>query len=503
MSRALKAQLTSLRQAPINPREEWVEATRATILAQIKNTVVPERPSFWQTVPRMVAALMSPQAVMRPLAALLTVAIAASGWVATSKASLGALPGDTLYAVKIANEKTQLAWVSMMNDKTKAAQFHVELAGRRVDEAKQLIANAPDKKTHVSETVNDVKQELTAANQKLADIKLESSPTLSQDVVTAIKQQTDDIKKSLQEVKVSLQTSTTTADKLLSEQVADVKDTAKDTDVSTVQAAVADHLKANSALSKDYVNNLIDTTLTHAVDEAGEAKGNFAEVKTLVTEAARDLSTTSTIFQFSSSSTLSVTSSSSIATSTTSSAPFSTTTPAETLKQAFTAVAGETAQAALRTQVATDQLTQKVSEVKQFLSDGDLSGAASKIQEVSDASKEVDKITDASIIKVQASLPDITLVVSSASSSASSTFLLKEKIDSALRSSTGTDASTTIVSSSTPLQVTTTSVSVLPSFTTSSWVANAIVSSTRSTTPIVSSTSGTTSSASSTASLKK
>lgn len=480
MSRALKAQLTSLREAAINPREEWVKVTRATILAQVRNTIVPERASFWQTLPRMIMELFSPQAMFKPLATILAVAVAASGWVATSKASRESLPGDTLYPVKIATEKTQLAWVSMMNDKTKSAQFHVELAGRRADEAKNIIANAPNKKMRVSETVDGIRQELTAAKQKLEDIKLESSPTLSQDVVTSIKQQTDGIKKSLQEVKISLQTSITTDDKLLSEQVADAKNAAKDTDVTTVQVAIADHLKANSALSKDYVNALIDTTLVHAVAEAGETKGSFAEVKTLVTEAAHDLSATSTEFEFGSLPL--VTSSSNLLTSSPVSSTLSTSTPAENLKQAFTVVAGETAQAALKTQAATDQLTQRVSEVKQFLSVGDFSSASNKIQEVSDASKEVDKITDASIVKVQASLPEIKLLVSSASSSVSSTFLLKEKIDSALRSSTGPFISSTVSSSLSSNNVV--SSSVLASSTTSTPV-NVSVSSTSSASSMV------------------
>lgn len=457
MSRALKAQLKSLRHAAINPRPEWVASTRSTILAQIGNTVRPERPSFWRSLPGTLGSLFSPQAFFRPVAAVLTIAISVSGWVATSKASRGALPGDTLYAVKIATEKTQVAWVSMINDKTKAAQLHVELAGRRADEAKKIVVSSPEKKVRVSETVNNVKQELAAATQKLEDIKHDSTAVLSQDVVSAIKQQTDDIKKSLQEVKVNLQTSTTTADKLLSEEVVDAKNAAKDADVTTVQVAVADHLKANSALSKDYVNALIDTTLTHAVTEAGETKGSLTELKVLVAEAAHDLAATSSVFDLATSSSLPESASSTAVSTSSSSTPTTTSTPARDIKQNFTVVAGETAQAALKTQEVTDQLSQKVSEIKQLVSAGNLSLAASKIQEVSDAAKEVEKISDASISKVQASLPGVSLLATSASSSSSSsTLLLKEKIDSVLRSSTGAGTiavipTSTVVETSTPI----------------------------------------------------
>lgn len=445
MSRALKQQLKALRLAAGTPRPEWVAANRAILLSQLKNTLHPEAVSFWAMVPRVLGRLFSPEVALRPIAALLTISIAVSGWVATSKASRGALPGDTLYAVKLANEKTQLAWVAMINDKTKAAQLHVELASRRANEVQKIVATHGTK-PRVSETVNNVKIELAAATEKLEDIKQQSAASLSPEVISSIKQQTDDIKKSLQQVKIDLQSSSTTEDRLLSEQVADARNLAKDTDVATVQVAVADHLKTNSAISKDYVNALIDTTLARVVVETGETKGNFSELKTIVAEAAHDLSISSTSLPNVSSTIASASSSVVGAASSTASSTV------ESFKQTLTAVAGETAQTALKTEAAADQIAQKASEVKQLLSVGELSQAASKIQEVSNVSKEVERITDAAIIKVQVSLPEVVRLLptsSSTSSTAPSTSLLKEKIDSALRSSTVITSSTTLVPTTT------------------------------------------------------
>jgi uncharacterized coiled-coil DUF342 family protein len=358
-----------------------------------------------------------------------------SSWVATSKASRESLPGDTLYSVKIASERTQLAWVSMLNDKAKSAQFHVELANRRAEEVKKIVASAPEKKQRVSEIVHTVKQELVAASQKLDDIKNEVAPTLSQAVVTAIKQQTDDVKKTLQETKVTLQTSTTSADKILSEEVADAKNSAKDIDVSTVQAAVADHFKANSAISKDYVNALIDTTLSKTVTETGETKSNVSEVKTLVIEVAQVITSSTVSSTVLAGSLTSTTVGVSTGTLVAGTSTPNTTSTVETLKHIITSVAGEAAQAAVKTDVAADQLAQKVSEVKQLLSNGDLSSAASKIQEVADASKEVEKIADATLVKVQTTIPEVVVAAPTSSPIFVSTTLLKEKIDGVLRTS--------------------------------------------------------------------
>jgi hypothetical protein len=354
----------------------------------------------------------------------LVVAVTISSWVATSKASQVALPGDTLYPLKIAREKTQLAWISMVNDKTKAVQLHVELAGRRTDEVKKIIAS-PTKKIRAVEAVNNVKQELVAANLKLEDIKQQSNPVLSPEVVTSIKQQTDDIKKSLQEVKINLQTSTTTEDKILSEQVTDAKNTAKDTDVATVQVAIADHLKTNPAISKDYVSALIDTTLTHAVEEAGENKTNSKELTTIVDGVVQGLITSP-----SSSITTSLKTPSSSNLSTSSVEKITTTTlvlPIVSSTEHITTVAaslkGDTVEAALKTELANEELAQKVNEVKKLVSNGNFSQAADKIQEVSEASKEVEKITDATIAKVQSATALIPMVLVVASTTSSSTII--------------------------------------------------------------------------------
>lgn len=440
MSRDLKRQLESLRHAPVNPRSEWVIKTRALLVSQVRNTLPLEQPGVFSRMKNVTEQIFSPQLFFRPTAVVLAFVMMISGWVATSKASFESLPGDTFYAVKIAGEKTQLAWVEVLNNQAQAAQFHLELANRRADEVKKIFAT-PGKRSRAPEVVDGVKQELTAVNQKLADITAGSSAQLSPAVVDDLRKQTNDLRISLQEVKVNLQSATTTADKMLSEQVTEVRNLTKDAGVATAQVAVADHLKENSAITKDYVNSLLDTTLNNVVAEAGETKGNVADVKTLVAEVTQDALASSKNVILPTSSLVrevATTTTSTIALTSTTALSVQVTSTAQQIKETLSNVVSEATKGVIQTQVAADDLTKKANEAKVFLSTGDLAQAVSKIKEVSDASKEVEKITDATIGQVQANLPDVQVSegkIISSTTTISSTVFLKDKIDSLLRSS--------------------------------------------------------------------
>lgn len=471
MSRDLKRQLKSLRHAPVNPRSEWVLKTRALLVSQVRNTLPLEQPGVFLRMKNITEQIFSPQLFFRPVAVVLAFVMMISGWVATSKASFESLPGDTLYAVKIAGEKTQLAWVAVLNNQAQSAQFHLELANRRADEVKKIFAT-PGKRSRAPEVVDGVKQELTVVNQKLADISAGSSAQLSPAVVDDLRKQTNDLRISLQEVKVNLQSATTTADKMLSEQVTEVRNLTKDAGVATAQVAVADHLKEHSAITKDYVNSLLDTTLNNVVVEAGETRGSVADVKTLVAEAAQGALESSKNVILPTSSLVRESSTTSVSTSTpasTTSVSVQTTSTVQQIKETLSNVASEATKGVIQTQVAADDLTKKANEAKVFLSTGDLAQAVSKIKEVSEASKEVEKITDATIGQVQANLPDIQVSEGKAISSTttiSSTVFLKDKIDSLLRSSGLATTSSAVES------VSSTSVSSTPS---SSPVVNVII----------------------------
>ncbi len=457
----LKRQLKSLRTG-IVPRVAWTEQTRSQLLAQIGNTLPRTAPSFWR---QLQSGFSFGSLVMRPVAVLVMFALTASGWVATSRAAFDTVPGDTLYPVKRATEKTQMAWVEMINDKTKAVEFHLELAKRRAQEAEKIIVAQPQKKPKIAQTVTNIKQELVAANSKLEDIKKQTTSELSSATVTALQKQTDDIKKTLQAVKAG-------TDGSLSKEVAEVKSLIKDTDLATVEVAVAGHLKGSQELSKEYVSSLIGKTLQEAVAEVAGTKTAVDEAKNAVENVVKGLSdntliivsssTSSTVVEMPLAAVASSTSSTLLSGTASTTAPNSVTTTLLVVKEVLNTAATDTAQFSVKTAAAAEVVDQKTEEVKILLSRGELSEAVNKIKEVATAAKEVEKISDTARLQLQQTvLPavdrlqsrsDASISVSSSVTS-SAVAVIKEKID-ALTKPVVTPSSTptsTTVSTGTPL----------------------------------------------------
>ncbi len=398
MDSNLVRQLKKIKHADINPREEWVKNNRALLLSQVKNTVpvITE-----QTAAARLERVWSGMAIffprsfvynfVRPVALVVLVAVVAtSSYAFSANASNDALPGDqVLYPVKRAFEaveKTKVAWVGTNNDQ---ARLSLELASRRAEEAKQIV-NDPDKKSHISETVSDLKDELQNVNKNLETIKNASDQTLSSQVVTTIKENTDSIKDALQEVKDNLQTSSTTADSDLSQEISIAKDLVKDTGVKTVEVVVAKHLADDHSISKEDVSSIITTALDTAATDIGGSKVHVDGVKNIVDVVKTEVKDLTTGANSKSAGALATTT-----------LAFNTT---------ITNVAAETKDAATKTNAVSEQVGKTIFEAKALIATGDLSKAIEAIKQVTEASKEAEKISDTTLAKVKTVLPIVQVI---------------------------------------------------------------------------------------------
>lgn len=133
----------------ITPSASWKQQAKEVLLMQVRNT----RPQdsrgegFFarfthnlSTAKYMVGVLVpsffTTRTLMRQTAlALLVAALTFSGGFAGVKASIGSLPGDTLYSVKRAMEYTQISLAVSQEEK---ATLEVEFAGRRVEEVEEI-----------------------------------------------------------------------------------------------------------------------------------------------------------------------------------------------------------------------------------------------------------------------------------------------------------------------------------------------------------------------------
>jgi hypothetical protein len=387
MFRQLKAQLRMLGAGASNPSEEWLKANRELLVSQIKNTIVVSKnpPTFFNKIERFLPYAFIYR-TLRPLGVVVLIgAIGTSSWIATSRASQDALPGDFLYGAKLAVEKTQVVVASAFNDPQKEAQLHVEFANRRATEV-QKVVNDPQKKSLTKEAVASLHDELKIANQKLNDIKNQSSPQVSAVVAKDIQKQTTEIKNTLQDVKTALQVSSDIDDKNLSKQVLVVKDLAKDMDIATVEALVATQLKGTTSISKEELNALIDKTLQDSIVELGSSRQGVGDVKLLLdsikTELAKKFAPT-------------------IKNEYTNISPSTT----KVLVDKISNIASETSQAVVKTNTVSEEVSVKIKELNNTEDSKKLEKMLSTIKEVSDATKKIEKISDDALEKVDTVVP--------------------------------------------------------------------------------------------------
>lgn len=202
MHRDLKAQLGSLKDAhsPLSPRAEWVQHTRERVLARARQTAAGvESKTRFEQVNTHVRMLLPSRAFLfaRSMAVLvLVVGLAVSGWLTGVNAAYNSLPGDFLYGVKLASEKTQKVVAKVTNNNEAAVQLSLESAGRRAAEIKQI---AKEKPAEVQKTSERLKKSLSEATEEVQSVKA-TDPEKAATLAKNITQKTGEIQDNLEDV---------------------------------------------------------------------------------------------------------------------------------------------------------------------------------------------------------------------------------------------------------------------------------------------------------------
>jgi hypothetical protein len=112
----------------LDPRPGFVAVSRKRIVEQIQ---AEGSPSFWSSFQLI---FRKPVLQWVPVLILLFVFFAASGGLTAM--AVNALPGDSMYSMKINIEKTRLFFVQ---DEVKAIELHIGFAQNRLDEIEKLL----------------------------------------------------------------------------------------------------------------------------------------------------------------------------------------------------------------------------------------------------------------------------------------------------------------------------------------------------------------------------
>jgi len=157
----------------INPSADWVCYNKSVLLSIIRQeqryssiTTTGEQARAWQIFTAFVCGRMN-QGIMRSVfVGFLIIAVTVSGWISGVNASYNSLPGETLYTVKLATERFQIA----LGDNETQVKLNLEFASRRVEEATQVVKTNPqlavDAIAHADKTVNSAKKKFSSAVQK-------------------------------------------------------------------------------------------------------------------------------------------------------------------------------------------------------------------------------------------------------------------------------------------------------------------------------------------------
>lgn len=297
MSKKLRLQLKELQRlnGRINPDPAWVAENKATLFAQIGNTVNTKEKSpvfsFARTeqfvsifMPRYVATMARPMLVLA-----LALGATIGGWVAGVSASQNSLPGDALYGVKLATEKTQVTLAAVTGDKEAETQLHLKFAGRRSQEVKKVIEeNHPDAPQRAEAAIEGLKKSIESAKQNVEDVG-------EKDVVRAVVL-AKDVSKKTTEINKDLTEAVAVAkpeQSLTKEVVADTKQIVTTTGLETIKIVAEKSTKVTDEKTADTVQKQVKEIVEEKISTLSQEKQVSADaLKTLTDLPAQSATTT-------------------------------------------------------------------------------------------------------------------------------------------------------------------------------------------------------------------
>lgn len=199
MTDKLISQLQALKNDQLNPDRVWVGRNRERLLASLVRARLSaaEKQIFWQRVAETVAQasyIFVPRRLLAmarmTITFLLIGSLAVSGWIASVSASQNSLPGEALYGVKLAAEKTELIVATVISEE-KTAATNLKHAATKVEEYQKAKSS-----TQASQSIQSLKQKIESTNKSLTKIETKS-PAEAVAVAKVVEEKTEAILNAL------------------------------------------------------------------------------------------------------------------------------------------------------------------------------------------------------------------------------------------------------------------------------------------------------------------
>lgn len=211
MNKELIRQLKQLKtdNGRINADLIWIKQNRHQLLSSIRPTGIAQAPAvttglflaqILSGLSRAAQIFVSGRVVSiarYSFTVMLIAAVAVSSWIATVSASQTSLPGDALYNVKLATEKTELFVTTVIGSEAEAVSTLLKHASARVDEYQKIKGNSPVQATRAIESL---RKTIESTNKQLEKVGNKSGVSgKASAVAKVIEKQTTEILASLEQ----------------------------------------------------------------------------------------------------------------------------------------------------------------------------------------------------------------------------------------------------------------------------------------------------------------
>ena len=261
MNRELIKNLKNLKNdGRLNPDRAWLARNREEVLDCVRRQSENQkaaRPNFLEVLSEGLHVFVSGRVLglaRTGLTVFLIGILAVGGWIASVSASYSSLPGEILYGVKIAAEKTELIVASVIGSKEDEVTTILKHASTRVDEYQRSKSAEQS-----SEAIESLKKKIESTQESLDDASQSTSKTAVA-VARVVEKKTGEILDSLAD-KRNTQTPSAELGKEIVEaealiQKAGIK--AVEVLVERVESGGVDEAVISKAEVKDTINRRLD-----------------------------------------------------------------------------------------------------------------------------------------------------------------------------------------------------------------------------------------------------
>ncbi len=255
----IRQQLTELKktESQVNPSKNWKQNTRSFLLDRItseKEVVETKKISRWQSFEQL-SIFFVPKPV-RNLARVaftfvLVIGVTAGGWLTGVSASYNSLPGDVLYGVKLATEKTKVAMAKATGNQAAEIGLNLDHASRRVEDMKKVAEN-PE---HVAQAANSFQKNVEEVNTGLKNVQ-QTDPNKAAELAKEVTEKIDSLS-----IELSAVTGEPTAQNSeVIKQVAESEKVIKDAELQAITIVAGASPEEGKALVEKEVAEILSDT---------------------------------------------------------------------------------------------------------------------------------------------------------------------------------------------------------------------------------------------------